>query len=353
MEKNDLDISTYRDSNGLYLKIKNDWDLEEKYWEKLFVYQKIDGFLSMKIRYINDSKEYEYEITNQLTLKEYLYAGNFTIDSIVEIFRYIFMVSTKIEEYLLDASMIQMDPSLIYMEKNTGKMNFIYLGERRLDFMGGIKSILELAMDKMNPNDKKLVFFVYELYKKTKEEICTKKSLQSFLENYDKNNDFVRGQAYEVDNIELDMKQDYGKDDVNLDMKQDCEMDDVVLDMIKGHEMDDVILDMKKNYEENVYNRKTRNNREIEVKFSSTKKDIINKNIRDFLVSKDIDNKKIFKLGIICLIFIVAILLFIILYKFGIFYSSEEEGIEVGKLVGAIIFFAIVAFYGSKTVWEF
>lgn len=113
-----MDREIVKDGSGNYLKISG--DTRETYSDRVFFYQEIQGFLPLEIRWINGKKEYFYDISGKLSLKEYLNKNDFTLHDIQLLFEQIFAMAECLEEYLLDSRGLMVQEELLYIDPVTG-----------------------------------------------------------------------------------------------------------------------------------------------------------------------------------------------------------------------------------------
>lgn len=171
-----------REETGTYLKVEG--GQRESYSDKIFSYQEIPGFLSMEIRRINDRMEYIYDISGKISLEEYLAGGDFGIRDIVNIFDQIFDMAELLEEYLLDSRGIAVKSDVLFVDRVSGSVSGIYRDGEEQGIVPRIGRILEEIMEKMDQDDRELVFFIYGMYKLTKDSDCMRDTLRDYLRGY-------------------------------------------------------------------------------------------------------------------------------------------------------------------------
>ncbi len=177
-----MDREIVKDGSGNYLKISG--DTRETYSDRVFFYQEIQGFLPLEIRWINGKKEYFYDISGKLSLKEYLNQNDFTLHDIQLLFEQIFTMAECLEEYLLDSRGLMVQEELLYIDPVTGECQGIYQEEEKQEAADSVGHLLEFIMEKMNQKDRNLVFFVYEMHKLTRGAGCTRGMLRNYASSY-------------------------------------------------------------------------------------------------------------------------------------------------------------------------
>lgn len=164
---------------GNYLKVTG--ESEETFSDKIFSFQEIPGFLPLEIRWINGEKECIYDIAGRISLAAYLSEIIFTERDIRHILLQIINMGARLEEYLLDSNGLVIHEDTLYIEKESGQIAGIYNAGQQSGDIRSFGRLMEYIMEKMNQEDKGLVFFIYEIHKMTKGAGCTKALLRDFI----------------------------------------------------------------------------------------------------------------------------------------------------------------------------
>lgn len=169
-----------QDGTGNYISVVG--ISEEDISEKIFTYQDIRGFLPLEMRRINGQKEYMYNVTGKISLKKYLDRGNFSQEDIRHLFREIFDMGERVQEYLLDSRGVVIQEELLFYDPSANEWEGIYYKDNKQGIAEAVGGLLEYIMEKMNQKDKELVFFVYGMHKLTREKECTRKALREYID---------------------------------------------------------------------------------------------------------------------------------------------------------------------------
>lgn len=164
---------------GNYLKVTGAG--EETFSDKIFSFQEIPGFLPLEVRWINGEKECIYDIAGRISLAAYLSETIFTERDIRHILLQIISMGARLEEYLLDSNGLVIHEDTLYIEKESGQIAGIYNAGQQSGDIRSFGRLMEYIMEKMNQEDKGLVFFIYEIHKMTKGAGCTKALLRDFI----------------------------------------------------------------------------------------------------------------------------------------------------------------------------
>lgn len=168
-----------QDGTGNYLKVTG--EAKENISDKIFSFQEIRGFLPLEIRWINGRKEYIYDISGRISLARYLSETIFTETEIRNIFLQIFEMAERLEEYLLDSNDMVIHEDFLYIEKVTGQIAGIFSQGSQNGNIHAMGNLLEYIMEKMNQEDRELVFFIYGMHKLTKGAGCTRSVLKDYV----------------------------------------------------------------------------------------------------------------------------------------------------------------------------
>ena len=170
-----------QDGTGNYLKIKGVG--KETLSDRIFSFQEVKGFLPMEIHWINGQKEAVYNISGRVSLARYLSETAFTLGDIKSIFSQLADMADQLTEYLLDAGGLFIHEDFLYIEPRLGQIEGIFYPEGEKGDVKALGELLEFIMEKMNQQDKDLVFFVYGMHRLTKEEGCTPARLWKYAKD--------------------------------------------------------------------------------------------------------------------------------------------------------------------------
>lgn len=170
----------WSDGTGNYLKIYGGED--EAYSDRMFSCQNIAGFLPLQIQWINGKKEYLYDVSDKVCLRDYLAMKVFSAEEIREMMLDLLDMTCMLEEYLLDPKGLVIREEYLFVERGTGKLYGIYVPGEEESYIPALGRLLEFVMEKMNQKDRELVFFVYGMHKLTKEAACTRSRLIEYIQ---------------------------------------------------------------------------------------------------------------------------------------------------------------------------
>ena len=164
-----------------YLKIEGD-DLENV-GDKMFSYQTIPGFVPMEIEWVDEKKQYVYDVTGKLNLKQYLEKDGIGKHKVKKVMECLLSLPERIESYLLDGNDVRILPDCIFVDKHSEEVYGIYYPGNDCYGMTAYAAVAEFIIDHMNQKDTELAFFVYGLHKRFLEEGMTLVALREYMDS--------------------------------------------------------------------------------------------------------------------------------------------------------------------------
>ena len=164
-----------------YLKIEGD-DLENV-GDKMFSYQTIPGFVPMEIEWVDEKKQYVYDVTGKLNLKQYLEKDGIGKLKVKKVMECLLSLPERLESYLLDGNDVRILPDCIFVDKHSEEVYGIYYPGNDCYGMTAYAAVAEFIIDHMNQKDTELAFFVYGLHKRFLEEGMTLVALREYMDS--------------------------------------------------------------------------------------------------------------------------------------------------------------------------
>ena len=164
-----------------YLKIEGD-DLENV-GDKMFSYQTIPGFVPMEIEWVDENKQYVYDVTGKLNLKQYLEKDGIGKHKVKKVMECLLSLPERLESYLLDGNDVRILPDCIFVDKHSEEVYGIYYPGNDCYGMTAYAAVAEFIIDHMNQKDTELAFFVYGLHKRFLEEGMTLVALREYMDS--------------------------------------------------------------------------------------------------------------------------------------------------------------------------
>lgn len=167
-EKMEEKIIYERDLNHTYLVCKEIKQESDYQWQML-LNNRIQGLLPCKVKKVDGIADLYYEITSKQPLNQLYQKQKMNYQSLKNMFQNLYMVIMKLEEFLLPADGIIMNPQMIYVDMEKDEFYFCVIPDYDHE-MGSLHDLLEFLLDCIDYKDEKAVAMAYEWYKKAGEE---------------------------------------------------------------------------------------------------------------------------------------------------------------------------------------
>ena len=157
-------------------------DKTTSYQERMFLENRIEGLLPVKISYIDEKKEYYYEISNKISIKEAFEIEKMTLEHLYGLLFQIGKTIEKLGNYMLEDVNLLIGPEDIYVSVDKKEYFFLFLPDRekgnneaaREEFIKTAQFLIQV----ISQEDLSAVKVAYMLEKEAREENF---SLQEFL----------------------------------------------------------------------------------------------------------------------------------------------------------------------------
>ncbi len=160
-----MDIRYKNDANHNYMIIKKEKGPINVNNEKMVIRNNINGLLRMNLHFINEEIFYYYDIRSKQSLGR-LYEGRYMSgEELTNFFRGMVRVFNELEQYLLPAEGLILDPELIYVDIDTITPEFVFFPSSRSG--GKEEEALTLAgflIDHSDRNDPLAGRLAYDYY---------------------------------------------------------------------------------------------------------------------------------------------------------------------------------------------
>lgn len=165
------------------------------YANALMQYHTIPFFIPYEIRVLNDSCELYYRLKYRTALSAVL--GYLSLDyaRIIQIIKSIVGALETAEDYMLSTEQIIWRSEYIFVESDTGKMQFCYYPDLEIEpaEKGDLIHLLTMIMQSIDPKEKDANLLMTEFYQLVTNEECTVDKLIEFTKGrkYNKGNEIV------------------------------------------------------------------------------------------------------------------------------------------------------------------
>lgn len=167
VERGKPEVRFHRELRQNYLMIAAEEELEQRFEARMLAGNTIDGLLQFRVRREDDRLWFCYEITSRQPLSRLLERTGMTASQIRRLLLGIAQTLTRMEDYLLDETMVLLDPDFIYMDSVEFRPEICLIPGRKGDFPGEFSEFLQFLLGKTDHQDKEAVMLTYGLYQES------------------------------------------------------------------------------------------------------------------------------------------------------------------------------------------
>lgn len=179
-----MEISYRREAKRNYLvagPTGNEPGYEAGYEARMLAHNEIRGLLRMYITYQDGRPSYCYDITSRQPLSRLLDTRFITRDEICQLLIQIHGALNGMEEYLLDAGGVLMEPEYIYVEPELFQTGLCLVPGVQGDFQDKLSRLLQYILKRINHKDRESVVLAYGLYQESLKENCGMEDLLGLI----------------------------------------------------------------------------------------------------------------------------------------------------------------------------
>ncbi|MCD7994459.1 MAG: DUF6382 domain-containing protein [Clostridia bacterium] len=166
-----MEISYRREAKRNYL-VAGMAETTAGYEARMLAHNEIRGLLRMYITYQDGQASYCYDITSRQPLSRLLETRFITGDEICQLLIQIHTALNGMEEYLLDAGGVLLEPEYIYVEPELFQTGLCLAPGAQGDFQENLSRLLQYILKRINHKDRECVVLAYGLYQESLKENC-------------------------------------------------------------------------------------------------------------------------------------------------------------------------------------
>ncbi len=163
-------MKTYykHDLKKAYMILQGGEEDKEDYQVVMLKENEIPGVLKMDVQHIDNHSQYHYDISGKTSFKMLYEKINLSLNEMKSLVNDLLQVLRNLQEYMLDAKCILLDPEYIFCEQD--KYFFCYYPFYDKDIKKEFHRLTEFFVQEVNYRDEEGVRFAYTLHKATMEE---------------------------------------------------------------------------------------------------------------------------------------------------------------------------------------
>lgn len=200
-----MEFEIVKEGNEKYLSLKKMKIDEDNYQIQMILNNTIKGLLPIKIRNINNEKEFLYNITAMSSVNNVFERSLMRKDDLTKLVIEIKQLVENLKEYLLCGNNIKFDLNYIYYQAKQKQYNFVFCPVEVDDFDLQMKSLFNQVLDHINYNDREAVSLAYRLQEiASRDNFTIDEMIELALDSKEKKNVIVM----EDDEDDLDINED-------------------------------------------------------------------------------------------------------------------------------------------------
>ena len=204
-DKKEIEISFDKSVKNTYLNIKNVIINHNSYETKILQEEEIENILKFQIIYEENNEILRYNISNLITLEEYLKLNKLKSIDLKFIIKSIDSILNRIENYLLSENSIYLETNTIFVDRNgIIKLKFVAIPNFKSDFSYQLSKLLIRLLRHVDVNDKLALPLAYKLFVKSSKDNFTINDLLMVFEE-DEYKTHIENEMMINNNIELEV----------------------------------------------------------------------------------------------------------------------------------------------------
>ena len=183
----DVEIQYRRNAKNNYVVLKESELVLKDYKLNMILKNDIPGILMANVSSVNGQTELSYIISSKESIKDLYEKNKMVFEDIFNILKAIIRVYDTVQDYLLKAEDILLEPELIYYDYSTKEYSFCYYPNTKRDLTYEIRNLIEKLMIITEHKDRKGVELIYGVFS-----ICNKKEfmiqdIEDYMKKYEEN----------------------------------------------------------------------------------------------------------------------------------------------------------------------
>lgn len=178
-----LQVEYRKEGMQNYMVVSCPKEYTENYESMLMQYHEIPYIVPYEVREINGICELYYRLRYRTTLRSVMGHLPFTVQRLTNMIASVVAVLETAEEFLFDAGHILWNPDYIFIEADTGRLQFCSYPEMQKDEIP-LKKLLAEWIEQTDKKDEAAIMYLLQFYNLVTEPDCSLENLQAFLRRY-------------------------------------------------------------------------------------------------------------------------------------------------------------------------
>ena len=151
---------------------------------KMLQYNKIPGFLELRIRYVDEECLYYYDASGLCSLMEYLNGKQLDYKKIKAFYGDIVRIYRSCKEYFLQEENCILQPEYLFWNERKGKWKVCYFPEFGESPDKQLEELNQYLLQKINHQDKQGVKFLYGIYELIQQEGYYLEGIEDYIREF-------------------------------------------------------------------------------------------------------------------------------------------------------------------------
>lgn len=170
-----------RDVNHTYLLMKDGEDADS-YEKRMFLSCRVPGLLACSVQHMNNCSCYCYDVTSKLCLERAFEDTELKLKDLKWILGKLLLTASGLEDYLLPAEHLILDPKLFFINVSEEKVWILYAPFYSQDFTISLRELMDYLLPKLDRTDAEAIMTGYRFYRRVMEPAVTLAVLREDLE---------------------------------------------------------------------------------------------------------------------------------------------------------------------------
>lgn len=178
-----LQVEYRKEGMQNYMVVSCSKEYTENYESMLMQYHEVPYIVPYEVRKVNGICELYYRLQYRTTLRSVMGHLPFTMRRLSNMIASVVSVLETAEEFLFDANHILWNPEYIFIEADTGKLQFCSYPEIQMDEIP-LKKLLAEWIEQIDKKDEAAIMYLLQFYNLVTEPDCRLEDLQKFIKRY-------------------------------------------------------------------------------------------------------------------------------------------------------------------------
>ena len=175
-------ISFKHEGNHHYMVISHEGRKSLPFQINMIRYNDLDSLLDVSFFIDNGIYQYFYDVSDQISLESFMQERKYKLSQIRSILGSLYRLVNKLEDFMLDADSLILNPAYIFTERNEMDISFCYYPDYEKPFSKSLEMLFDTFMNHLDYQDNRAVSLVYQAYQSLRKENATLGQIMKLFE---------------------------------------------------------------------------------------------------------------------------------------------------------------------------